>query len=87
MRKICLLVIILVLNCGSETQESSDAWDSVNGEQFKKTFLADCNKILKQNEYCVCVLGKIKSEYPKGPFSKINIDIELFSEECLYLKH
>ena len=87
MRKICLLVIILILNCGSETKESSAVWDSSDGEQFKKIFIADCNKALKQKEYCVCVFEKIKSEYPRSPFGRINIDVELFSEECLYLKH
>ena len=86
MRKICLLVIIFIFNCGSEKKGLS-AWDGSDGDKFKKLFIADCNEALKQKEYCLCVFEEIKSTYPYGPFSKINLDMESFAEECLYLKH
>ena len=83
MRKFGILLIIFIFSCGSE----SSGWDSDDGKTFEISFLKECNTVLKQDQYCTCVLEEIKSKYPKGPFSKINIDMTSFANSCNYLKH
>ena len=48
-------------------------------ERYQKT-LANLEKPI--NEYCMCVLNKIKKEHSEGPYSKMNMNMESFASEC-----